>query len=248
MTPNRIAHESRCTSVSLAMVSSDAEVLWSRLMVKADDFGRFDGREAVIRGACFPLKMTYWTEHRITSALAELDVADLVRSYVTDERRCVFFPTWAKYQRSRASTSKFPDPPADAAIRGHPPALADIRGSRDVHVHGVGLDLGVGSSSKGKDALFEAFWSVFPRHAGRRAAIAAFAKAIDRATVAEVMAGAARFADDPNREARFTPHPATWLNGDRWTDDPLPDREPVVADDVAARAERGRRAMHGDDE
>jgi hypothetical protein len=34
-----------------------------------------------------------------------------------------------------------------------------------------------------------------------------------------------RYRDDPNRVQEFTKHPATWLNGDCWLDDPLPPRE-----------------------
>jgi hypothetical protein len=39
-----------------------------------------------------------------------------------------------------------------------------------------------------------------------------------------VLAAAERFAADPNRDPDYTPHPATWLNQDRWDDDPLPAR------------------------
>ncbi|MFC4107800.1 hypothetical protein ACFOX0_17945 [Micromonospora zhanjiangensis] len=70
------------------------------------------------------------------------------------------------------------------------------------------------------DADFDAFWSAYPRRAAKRTARKAWDKAITRATPAEITAGAARYRDRPGRELRFTAHPATWLNGDRWTDDP----------------------------
>jgi Helix-turn-helix domain len=69
---------------------------------------------------------------------------------------------------------------------------------------------------------FDAFWDIYPRRAGKGDARKAFERATHRSPVAEVMAGAARYRDDPNREAEFTAHPATWLNQDRWEDDPLP--------------------------
>lgn len=71
---------------------------------------------------------------------------------------------------------------------------------------------------------FEEFYRVYPRRVAKRAAASAWKKAVRRASVAEIMAGAERFRDDPNREQEFTPHPATWLNQDRWGDDPLPER------------------------
>lgn len=244
--PNRIAYESRCTSVSLAGVSSDAEVLWDRLTVKADDFGRYDARPAVIRGACFPLKVTYWTERRILVCTVELEGEDLIRTYTADERYCLFFPTWAKYQRARASQSKYPDPPADAGIRARPRASAVIRGSRDVHVHvpeAVEVEL---SESKSKDAEFDAFWIVYPRHAGKRTARVQWVAALLRASSEVITDGARRYRDDPNREDQFTAHPGTWLHQDRWSDDPLPARGgPAPGQSLAARIARGSAAMHG---
>ena len=35
------------------------------------------------------------------------------------------------------------------------------------------------------------------------------------------------FASDPNRDETFTPHPSTWLNAERWTDEPLPPKKPL---------------------
>lgn len=75
---------------------------------------------------------------------------------------------------------------------------------------------------------WDEFWQVYPRRGGRRAAHEAFYKAIVRAkSVRAVVDGARRFASDPNLPPReFVPHPATWLNQDRWEDDPLPPRTP----------------------
>lgn len=74
------------------------------------------------------------------------------------------------------------------------------------------------------DPAFDEFYAAYPRHVGRPAALKAWAKAITRAGPAEIIAGALRYANDPNREDQFTAHPATWLNRDGWGDDPLPDR------------------------
>jgi len=40
-----------------------------------------------------------------------------------------------------------------------------------------------------------------------------------------IVSAAERYRDDPNREDGFTALPATWLNGERWLDDPLPSRD-----------------------
>ncbi|WP_102218295.1 helix-turn-helix domain-containing protein [Gleimia europaea] len=71
---------------------------------------------------------------------------------------------------------------------------------------------------------FETFWNVYPRKDSKRRALTAFNSALKRATLDEICAGAARYANDPNREPQYTKHAATWLNGDCWLDDPLPAR------------------------
>jgi hypothetical protein len=73
--------------------------------------------------------------------------------------------------------------------------------------------------------FFDEFWSTYPRREGKGAARTAFAKAVAKVeTPSVILLGAERFAADPNREDGYTPHPATWLNQERWNDDPLPNR------------------------
>jgi hypothetical protein len=71
---------------------------------------------------------------------------------------------------------------------------------------------------------FDAFWIAYPRRTAKRAAQLAWKKAITRAEPEQIIAGAARYAIDPNRDETFTAHPASWLNDDRWLDEPLPPR------------------------
>lgn len=73
-----------------------------------------------------------------------------------------------------------------------------------------------------EDPDFAKFWSVYPRRVEKDRARKAWAKAVRRAAVGDVIAGAKRYRDDPNRSARFTKHPATWLNAGCWTDEPQP--------------------------
>jgi hypothetical protein len=72
---------------------------------------------------------------------------------------------------------------------------------------------------------FERFLGVYPRRSGRTAAAKAWMAATRRASPAEIIAGAQRYRDDPNREPQFTAHPANWLKDGRWMDDPLPARK-----------------------
>lgn len=83
---------------------------------------------------------------------------------------------------------------------------------------------GTSPSSPSSPTAFEAFWSSYPRKEGKGAARKAFATAAKKAQVFDILAGAQRYRDDPNRDPGYTAHPATWLNQERWDDDPLPPR------------------------
>lgn len=72
---------------------------------------------------------------------------------------------------------------------------------------------------------FPEFWGAYPRRTDKGGARKAYAKAIARTDPADILAGAQRFAADPNLpEPQFIPHASTWLNNERWSDDPLPAR------------------------
>lgn len=75
---------------------------------------------------------------------------------------------------------------------------------------------------------FDDFWNVYPRRAEKAPARKAWSLALRRASAKVILAGAQRYRDDPNRDPAYTAHPATWLNRDRWEDDPLPPRSGVV--------------------
>ena len=54
--PNRILKESICASDTIDGLSWFEEVLFYRLIVNCDDYGRFDGRPSIIKNRLFPLK------------------------------------------------------------------------------------------------------------------------------------------------------------------------------------------------
>ena len=107
--PNRIIRESICTSDSVDKLSWFEEVLFYRLIVNCDDFGRFDGRAAVVKNRLFPLKDNL-TLKTVETALHGLANAGLVTLYVFEGKRFLCLPTWGKYQTQRAKVSKYPAP------------------------------------------------------------------------------------------------------------------------------------------
>lgn len=85
----------------------------------------------------------------------------------------------------------------------------------------------------------EFYEHAYPRRQGRAQARKAWFKALKLADSQTLVEAARRFAADPNREDAFTPHPATWLNQERWTDDPLPAPASIRQHDRAAEILKG---------
>lgn len=70
---------------------------------------------------------------------------------------------------------------------------------------------------------FADFWSAYPRRTAKGNAVKAYRKALGKATPDAILAGVKRYATETaGTEAKYVAHPATWLNGERWADDPTP--------------------------
>jgi hypothetical protein len=100
---------------------------------------------------------------------------------------------------------------------------------------------------------FEAFWSAYPRHAGKAPAERKFAAAAKKIPPADLVAHAEAYRDDPNRsqDLQYVPHPATWLHQERWTDvlvaSTSPQAKPTALDHNLALVERFRQMGEPDE-
>lgn len=124
--PNRILKESICISDSIDSLSWFEEVLFYRLIVNCDDFGRFDGRAAVIKNRLFPLKddLTLGT---VKAAIQKLVSAGLVITYESMGKPYLYLPTWAAHQTARAKKSKYPAPDS-----GNITPVTDVKSSENI--------------------------------------------------------------------------------------------------------------------
>lgn len=104
--PNRWLKADILSSDRWNGVPDAAQSLYVRVLLVADDHGRFDGRVSVIESACYPLKTI---ARNCAQMLAELEQVDLIRGYL-DEKGRPFLVIPRFYERPR-SKSRFPAPP-----------------------------------------------------------------------------------------------------------------------------------------
>ena len=109
--PSRWIKVGYCDSDRIEACCPAARDLWIRLLVNADDFGRFDARPARVAASCFPLQTG--CEQLVANCaqlLDELERADLIRRYEATGKTYLFITRF--YERAR-SKPRFPDPPQE---------------------------------------------------------------------------------------------------------------------------------------
>ncbi|MFN7542941.1 MAG: hypothetical protein ACK5TN_09120 [Acidobacteriota bacterium] len=112
--PNRLVRAEILTSGAVNSLSIEGELAYRRLMSVADDFGRFDGRAAVIRASAFPLRMEAFPLETIEQCLAEMAGAGLIDRYEVDGKP--YLEILKFNQRTRAAVSKYPPPDRRMAV------------------------------------------------------------------------------------------------------------------------------------
>ena len=105
--PNRIAKDSSRKDPQLDILSDGAERLYWRLILAADDFGRFEADPRIVKADCFPLKIDSLRTATVEKWLDEIEKAGLVKFYSVLNRGYGQFIT---FDPPRAAKSKFPAP------------------------------------------------------------------------------------------------------------------------------------------
>ena len=220
--PNRIIKESICTSDTVDALTWFEEVLFYRLIVNCDDYGRYGARPAIIRGKLFPLKDV--TVKQVNEAIIKLSTVGIAKLYEVDGRPYLQLCTWADHQSIRAKKSKFPAPDVVHAseINCMQMHADDSKCARNPIQSESNPN--PGSESKTRETRFGEFWAAYPRKQGKGAAEKAWGKIKPNAEVFDQIMNAVESQKHceqwQKHNGQFIPNPATWLNQRRWEDEP----------------------------
>lgn len=179
-------------------------------------------------------------DRAVRSAIAELEAAGyLKRSQSRSDGQRFGAAVWVTCD------------PSEPSVRFAPAVIApaDDEGAKKTEVKKTEVrevDLVRQDVERANKEAFEEFWKVYPRRQARGGAYKAFIKAAECVPVQEILEGSKRFASDPYLPPKqFIPMAATWLNQERWSDGPLPERELTPeekAEKARAKADREREA------
>ncbi len=125
--PNRIARDSARRSKTLAQLSDFGERGFWRLMLAADDFGRFEAEPAMVRAECFPRMVETVTLSMCEQMLRECVAAGLIFLYEVEGTCYGQFVKADKYFTRRSKHSKYP--PATHLRSTRVASAPEVRGS-----------------------------------------------------------------------------------------------------------------------
>jgi hypothetical protein len=200
------------------------------------------GSTKYLRGALLPFDDV--TEDDVNGWLAEMENEGMVERYKVAGNSYLRIINWSKHQKiDRPSPSKIP-PPSEILSRNFDDVHRNTAISREDSMldRGPGsLDHGTGSTDHGNlapldapagdlskplctsglqkiDSEFEQFYEAYPRKIAKGAANKAYRAARKKASAALLLAGLTRQVFDGPEQ--FIPYPASWLNAERWRDEP----------------------------
>lgn len=248
--PNRILKESIRTSDSINKLSWFEEVLFYRLIVSADDYGRFDGRPAVIRGTCFSLKDNLRLE-QISKGLNSLASVNMVYTYTVEDKPYLQIVNWDQYQQVRSKKSKYPTSNATCNQMISSDIKCNQMQSDDIKCNQMISDVTVIQSNtiqsesnpntnpnpnpiyrakctdteaiELQESWFNSFWNAYPKHSDKKKAHDKFMKVCKTQDVFNSIMNGLNSTVVPKAKAegtQFIPLATTWLNGERWNDEP----------------------------
>lgn len=226
----------------IASVSWDARLVLKGLESYVDDNGvGVDDIELIVTDV-FPRDMFAngrETVARVSEAITELHKAGLVHRYSTDADRLLYISWWESVQRID-KPGKGRNPRPDGTLDYKESTIREsVARPPETLAPGTGEQGNRGTEEQSKNICspatptsavepkdrFDEFWKTYPRKVGKQKALTKYKAALKRAnSEQQIIDGAQRLSDDPNRVDQYTPHATTWLERDGWNDDPLPMR------------------------
>lgn len=218
----------------IASVSWGARLVLKGLESYVDDNGVGKDDIELIIGDLFQrdaIREPSRTLARVSEAISELHQAGLVWRYEVDGTDLLFVSFWESFQRvDKPQSGRFPRPDGtlnykDSEIRE---SLASPREPSRTFAPVTGEQGNRGTDKKTRPTAspkdypddFLEWWEVYPRREAKGDAAKAFVKAKKIKPVPELIEATKRWvAANSDREMKFVPLPASWLNGKRWDDE-----------------------------
>jgi len=152
-------------------------------------------------------KLSGINESKIERLLNLMEIEQQIEQQKTSTNRLITITNWKDYQQNEQQIEQ------------------QVNNDQTTIEQQVNTPKEVNSFNKPKKNIytpdFESFWAIYPRPKGKKFAFKAWILAIDREREDTIITGVKKYIEEcKGNEERFIKHPATWLNGDCWFDEP----------------------------
>lgn len=237
--PRRLLREGILRSKRVNSLSIEAELFYRRLMSVVDDYGRYEFDSEILLSYCYP---------RNSRGVCVADVMQMLRACAsTDPPLIVVYENGGSkyleitdFKQITRTASKFPEPTESQMI-----TIGDADATHLVHnvFGGVGVYPEAEAETKAhqssiedlvfikpqrkkrtpiSDPRFAEFWGEYWRKIARKPAMALYGRLIQTDELHAMVMKALRD-QKPGmmvRDPSGRPHATTWLNQERWNDEP----------------------------
>jgi hypothetical protein len=197
------------------------QTLYIRIITLVDDFGRYESDPELLRSEAFPFgdpEGNPVTVPSIESALLTLASKDMIILYENGEKRYLQMSRWQERARSE---SRWPDP-KNCKMLTNDSSCQQMKAPLALAL-ALAPALAIRSNSVASlPGVCESIYAEYPKKVGKPDALKAIRKAISELSEAVILErtkayAIARKGEDP----KYTPHPSTWYNQQRFNDDPI---------------------------
>lgn len=197
------------------------QVLFPLIVANTDDFGRLEGDAFTVKNVVLPTSPR--PERDFDQALDVLAEVGLVDRYTVNGDIYLQVNKFDQHQVNlhKRTESRFPESPE---ISGNfRSKRTEQKGTKENRTEGE-QNQRIAVREHAADTLFDQFWAAYPKKRAKEAAQRAWNKRHPNDQVVAVMLRALerqkQSPDWQKESGRYIPHPETWLNGARWTDEP----------------------------
>lgn len=217
--PNRILKESICYSGQIDRLTFFEEVLFYRILVNCDDFGRLDARPEFLRSRCFAVKQRV-SRPAVDSALDKMEEIGLICRYYAEEQVFLQVTGWEKHQIVKVRKARYPAPADGQDLGQSDSALNTIQSESQSESEYKSESESKEINKEMQDPDFDRFWEAYPIKVRKDRARAAFAQRGDVTleVLLEAIGQQKRSVQWTSEGGKFIPYPANWLKHRGWED------------------------------
>lgn len=198
-------------SESIDTISPEAEVFFTRLIMKADDYGSFYSNPKLIRAALFPLKE--YKDVTISKWVNECIESKLIFAYTVDGKEYLRIENFGQRLRNMRSTFPQPDSNPQTIRRESPPETETKRNESEEETE---------TETKAAGAVtvwpsFDDFWQLYDKNNDKPKCLKKWEKIkqVAREKIMEHLAMYVRATPD----RQYRKNPFTYLTHESWNDE-----------------------------